>query len=281
MNCIDISSIQTVDWQKVPADITRVIVRTILQSGNADPKAVSHIKGALQTGRIADGYKYSYALTADDIKNEFTRVISLLDKTGADKGTTTIWADMEWKKQRQTLSRQQITDLVKKAAEVVQESGYQFGVYCNLDWYKNVLYADQLPFQWWIARYPLLDTGTLKEKLRPNVGETIWQYSSKGKVNGVSGYVDLNHWMPAEKEIYILSVADVFTKEDAESFSQYLPQKIGRNIHHVDVGGLKLWCVSIADVSTEIEAYEAMDNILTLYPELNLIRMNVHKVILL
>ena len=44
-----------------------------------------------------------------------------------------------------------------------------------------------------MARYPSSDNGTLQERLRPNLGEVIWQYSSKGNVPGISSkYVDLN-----------------------------------------------------------------------------------------
>lgn len=277
MNCIDISSIQDVNWQELSPEITRVIVRTILKNGTVDFKAHSHITSALKTGRIVDGYKYSYAMSEDDMRREIKRVLSLFDGVGVDKDKTTIWADMEWQKQRKTLSRQRITDLVKVAADTVLSAGYQFGTYCNLDWYKNVLYADQLPYQWWIARYPLWDAGELKEKLRPNVGETIWQYSSKGKIKGVSGKVDLNHWTPMLNEIYILSVGDMPTREYAEEYSKYIPQKISSKIHHVNIDGREMWCISIADVATEMEAYDAMTNILHIYPELNLIRMNVHK----
>lgn len=46
--------------------------------------------------------------------------------------------------------------------------------------------------EFWIARYPANDTGIIKESLKPNIGESIWQYSSKGKVSGISGNVDMN-----------------------------------------------------------------------------------------
>ena len=46
--------------------------------------------------------------------------------------------------------------------------------------------------KFWIARYPLQDNGTIKEHLKPNIGECIWQYSSKGFVDGILGNVDLN-----------------------------------------------------------------------------------------
>ena len=43
----------------------------------------------------------------------------------------------------------------------------------------------------WIARYPASDNGSVQERLRPNVG-VGWQYSSKGKVTGINGNVDMD-----------------------------------------------------------------------------------------
>ena len=34
--------------------------------------------------------------------------------------------------------------------------------------------------------------GVIRENLKPDIGEVIWQYSSKGSVDGISGYVDMN-----------------------------------------------------------------------------------------
>jgi peptidoglycan hydrolase-like protein with peptidoglycan-binding domain len=47
-------------------------------------------------------------------------------------------------------------------------------------------------YPFWIARYPLIDNGTIKLKLSPETYAVSWQYSSKGRVNGISGNVDMN-----------------------------------------------------------------------------------------
>lgn len=194
MKWIDISSNQgTVDFLKVLNDgVDGVIIRTILKSGAVDSRAKENFAGAQAVGLKTDAYKYSYALSTAEEKASFESVIAFLKTLDIDPAQITVWGDYEWSTQRQTLSRQQITDLVKTAQEVVTTAGYKFGTYCNLYWYKNVLLSEQLSFPWWIARYPASDDGTIHESLRPNVGELIWQYSSKGKVSGISGYVDLN-----------------------------------------------------------------------------------------
>ena len=74
----------------------------------------------------------------------------------------------------------------------IRKGGYECGIYCNRDWYINV--CGGLNAKYWIARYPAVDDGTLKAGLKPRLGEAGWQYSSKGKVSGIAGNVDLDIW---------------------------------------------------------------------------------------
>lgn len=194
MKCIDISSYQgNINFLKVLNDgVESVIIRTILQSGALDTRAKQNFLNARKVGLKTDAYKFSYALSREQEKKDFERVVTFLRTLDVEPAQITVWGDYELPTQRQRLSRQEITDLVKTAHDVITGTGYNFGAYCNLDWYQNVLLPEQLPVKWWIARYPTNDDGTIHEFLRPNVGETIWQYSSKGKVDGIIGYVDLN-----------------------------------------------------------------------------------------
>ena len=63
----------------------------------------------------------------------------------------------------------------------------------------------------WIAKYPYSDAFvTLKDDLpqkRPNIGTDYeyWQYSSKGRVDGIEGNVDLNVQMK-EENCYLQAV---------------------------------------------------------------------------
>ena len=60
-----------------------------------------------------------------------------------------------------------------------------------MDWYNNVLDVPSLPYDYWLASYPAVDTGVIQERLRPSAG-VGWQYSSKGSVPGISGHVDMD-----------------------------------------------------------------------------------------
>ena len=67
----------------------------------------------------------------------------------------------------------------------------QYRIYCNVDWYENVICSHLKKYEFWVARYPQNDNGTLQERLRPDFG-VGWQYSSKAKIPGIAGTVDRN-----------------------------------------------------------------------------------------
>lgn len=57
--------------------------------------------------------------------------------------------------------------------------------------YTNEARANQIQnsFPWWIARY---GTNNGKQQTPPTKDWTIWQYTSRGGVSGIDGYVDMN-----------------------------------------------------------------------------------------
>ena len=189
---IDVSSYQgNIDWKKVKqAGINYVILRGIIKNGTLDSTFEKNYSSAIQNGiKILGVYQFSYALNEDTAKND---AINMINKLNGKK--INIWLDLEWAEQRK-LGKNKVTSIAKTYVNTCKELGYQCHIYSNLDWYKNVYNAVELKnmgCKFWIARYPLQDNGTIKEHLKPNIGECIWQYSSKGFVDGILGNVDLN-----------------------------------------------------------------------------------------
>ena len=186
---IDVSAYNTVtNYQEVAKEGIRVAILRITEKGNAvDPTFERNDKGFREAGIKTGVYKYSYALNVSQAQEEARKVLGVL------KGRTLdfpVFYDMEWSQQR-ILSKGELTDIVKAFREVIVEGGYPFGIYCNLDWYRNVLDTKALPYDYWLASYPYNDRGVIVESLRPSVG-IGWQYSSKGQIRGISGYVDLD-----------------------------------------------------------------------------------------
>ena len=76
-----------------------------------------------------------------------------------------------------------IARLAEAFRRIIVDAGYRFGIYCNLDWYRNVISEELKKYDFWIARYPVDDNGTLIERYRPDIG-VGWQYTSKRTDSG-------------------------------------------------------------------------------------------------
>lgn len=185
---IDVSSYQgNPDWTKVKKSGVEFAILRIHQKNGADTSFEHNYKGCKSNAIPVGGYKYSYALTPAQALEEAEDTLSVLAGRGLD---FPVFYDLEWSSQRKLGSA-----VIEKIAEAflnrIKKAGYKVGIYCNMDWYQSVLSDALKKYDCWIARYPASDNGTVQEKLRPNVG-VGWQYSSKGKVPGINGSVDMN-----------------------------------------------------------------------------------------
>lgn len=185
---IDVSSWQgKPDWAKVSNSGIKFAILRIHQKSGTDASFEHNYKGCKSNGILIGGYKYSYALTSAQAIEEAENVISVLGGRGLD---FPVFYDLEWAQQR-SLGKQAIENIAVAFLTRIKKAGYKAGIYCNLDWYNNVLSDALKQYDCWIARYPASDNGSVQERLRPNVG-VGWQYSSKGKVPGISGNVDMD-----------------------------------------------------------------------------------------
>lgn len=185
---IDVSSFQgKPDWTKVSNSGVKFAILRIHQKSGIDTSFEHNYKGCKSNGILIGGYKYSYALTPAQAIDEAENVISVLGGRGLD---FPIFYDLEWSQQR-SLGKQAVENIAVAFLTRIKKAGYKVGIYCNLDWYNSVLSDVLKQYDCWIARYPASDNGSVQERLRPNVG-VGWQYSSKGKVNGINGNVDMN-----------------------------------------------------------------------------------------
>ena len=185
---IDVSSYQgKPDWTKVAKAGYKFAILRIHQKSGIDSSFEYNYKNCRTNGLLIGGYKYSYALTPAQAIDEAEDVIAALNGRGLD---FPVFYDLEWSNQRK-LGKQAIENIAVAFLTRIKKAGYKVGIYCNLDWYNNVLSDVLKQYDCWIARYPASDNGSVQERLRPNVG-VGWQYSSKGKVSGINGNVDMD-----------------------------------------------------------------------------------------
>ena len=187
---IDVSCWQgNINWSEVADAKDFAIIRCTSGRSNAlDSKYPANIKGATEQGLPVGVYRYGYATTVAAARAEAAAVLDAIDGYDMPCG---VWYDVEWSGQR-SLPRATLTAIIKAFCEAVSTAGYQAGIYCNQDWYDNVLDTGALAeYPFWVARYGSND-GQMHTK--PDIDGTLWgwQYTSKGKVSGISGNVDLD-----------------------------------------------------------------------------------------
>ena len=186
---IDVSAWQgKIDWKTVADYGMGFAILRITEAGNVIDSYFEQNFSECRKYNIPVGaYKYSYAMTVAEIQSEAKKVVEVLN---GRKLQYPVWLDLEWNNQR-SLGAEQIHKLAEAFEKIITAAGYKFGIYCNVDWYLNVICSHLKKYDFWIARYPASDNGTLQERLRPDFG-VGWQYSSKAKIPGISGTVDRN-----------------------------------------------------------------------------------------
>ena len=184
---IDVSAHQgKINWDTVAAYGMDFVLLRITELGNVVDSYFESNYVACNKHKIPVGvYKYSYAMTIAEIQSEARKVVSTLNDR---KIQFPVFLDLEYHNQR-TLGAESIHKMADAFRTIIEAAGYKFAIYCNLDWYNTVICSHLKKYDFWIARYPANDNGTLQERLRPDIG-VGWQCSSKAKIPGISGNVD-------------------------------------------------------------------------------------------
>jgi GH25 family lysozyme M1 (1,4-beta-N-acetylmuramidase) len=200
---IDVSSNQgKPDWAKAAKSGVKFAILRVHQRDGIDSSFEYNYKGCKSNGILVGGYKYSYALTPAQAIDEAEDVIAALNGRGLD---FPVFYDLEWSNQRK-LGKQAIENIAVAFLTRMKKAGYKVGIYCNLDWYNNVLSDALKKYDCWIARYPANDNGSVQERLRPPVG-VGWQYSSKATIPGITGNVDRDVFYKDYKEVSTMDKA--------------------------------------------------------------------------
>lgn len=200
---IDVSDNQGyINWGKVKADgVQFAILRSTRGSGNPDKQLASNINGCLSVGMPFDFYKYRYGNTEAKTRAEAKRVVEVLFSFGVKPSkNTVIWEDVEDKTMK-ALSKSELTRLSNIFREEIENAGFGYGLYMGMYDYNKEIAKEEIKDDCWIARYynsyNVMDFSVdPNEKYKPTVanGSKLWgwQYTSSGRVDGISGNVDLN-----------------------------------------------------------------------------------------
>lgn len=214
---IDVSKYQgKIDFAKVKAaGIAFVIIRCGSGYGgksNTDPYFEINYKNAKAAGLQVGTYFYAYAKTAEQAAKEAEYCLNIIKGKSFD---LPVFYDLEENSMLEgPLAKANLLAIAKAFTNKVKSAGFEVGIYSNLNWNKNYLtdkWYDTLPR--WLAQYnsKCTYTGTYD----------IWQYSSKGKVDGISGNVDMNYCytdFSAKKQNAVKTETQTANKTATDSF---------------------------------------------------------------
>ena len=194
---IDVSGWQgDIDWAKAKADgVEGVIIRLGYGEGNnADKKAQRNISECKRLGIPFGIYWYSYADTPALAKEEGADVVAKLKQFGVNPSDLAypVYYDLEkwtWEGHKPPTDPNVYNNIVNNWYSALQSAGYKnLGVYSYTSYLQGPLkHADIYAKTTWVAQY-----GARMGFDSFPTNSRGWQYTSSGKVNGISGNVDMN-----------------------------------------------------------------------------------------
>lgn len=205
---IDVSGWQgDIDWDKAKADgVEGAIIRLGYGEGNnADKKAQRNISECKRLGIPFGIYWYSYADTPSLAKEEGADVVAKLKQFGVNPSDLAypVYYDLEkwtWEGRQPPTDPNVYNNIVNNWYSALQSAGYKnLGVYSYTSYLQGPLkHADIYAKTTWVAQY-----GARMGFDSFPTNSRGWQYTSTGKVDGISGNVDMNAFGNKEYESLI------------------------------------------------------------------------------
>lgn len=173
-----------IDWQKVKAD---GIEFAILRAGygklasQKDQKFEQNYKNAKAVNFPVGAYWYSYAMNENEARQEADVFLSVIK---GKQFEMPVYFDLEEKKQFD-LGKEKVSAIMRAFLEKVESAGYFTGLYGSASSLTTHT-ADDIKSRYtiWLAHWV--------NQTNYSSAYAIWQYSSKGKVAGINGNVDLD-----------------------------------------------------------------------------------------
>lgn len=194
MKIIDISEHNgKIDFNKVKQDGIEGVIIRVGWIGNKENHTIDknfeeYYQGATKAGFKIGFYVYSYC------KNQ-NAIISgtkwFLNKIQNKKCDLACFLDLE-DETIAYLDKEELTRHSEIFCKTVESKGIKAGIYASEYWFKYKMYIERLiTFKIWLAKW-------VTNKPNENFRYDLWQYSSKGIVNGINTNVDMNECIQCE-----------------------------------------------------------------------------------
>ncbi len=179
-----------INWNAVKASGVDYVIIRCGYRGSAtgaliqDQNFTKNIQGATAAGLKVGIYVFSQAVNEVEAVKEASLAVACAKGYNL---TYPIFIDTESSGGRaDRIDKATRTAVVNAFCQTVANSGYKAGIYASKTWFEDRLNMSAIPgsYRIWLAQYAAAPTYKGKYDM--------WQYSSKGKISGINGNVDLN-----------------------------------------------------------------------------------------
>lgn len=182
---------EEIDWEAVKeAGIEFAIIRCGYRGASTgalviDPRYEENIRGAIEAGIPVGVYFFTQALDEVEAVEEASMVIHLIEDYDVDYPVFLDSESAGGKGRADGLDSDQRTRAHKAFLQTIEAAGYETGVYASRNWLNENIDMTRLSsYRVWLAEYA--DVPAYDQYYH------MWQYTSKGTVDGISTNVDLN-----------------------------------------------------------------------------------------
>ncbi len=187
---IDVSKFNgNIDWNKVRnSGVSYVIIRCGFRGSTSgglieDAKFRENIKGATAAGLKVGVYFFTQAVNEVEAVEEASMTLNMIS---GYKISYPVFLDVEGSGGRgDRIDYNTRTAVINAFCKTISNSGYTAGVYASKSWLNSNFNPNGIGnAKIWLAQYNTTPTYSGRYNL--------WQYTSKGRVNGISGNVDMD-----------------------------------------------------------------------------------------
>lgn len=182
---------KTIDWDEVKdAGIEFAIIRCGYRGASSgalvlDPMYEQNIKGAIEAEIPVGVYFFTQAVDEVEALEEASMVISLIENYDVDYPVFLDSESAGGTGRADGLEADERTKIHKAFLETIAAAGYETGIYGSRNWLNDQVEMKELSaYKTWLAEYA--DIPSYDEYYH------MWQYTSKGVVDGIDTPVDLN-----------------------------------------------------------------------------------------
>lgn len=211
-----------IDFNKVKKVVDNVIIRCGFGDdvvSQDDKMFKPYIDNALKAGLNVGLYIYSYATTVKQASSEAEHILRLA-MPYKDKISNVLWYDIE-----EANAKLNAKLLFETWAMKIGANGFKAGLYAGENYYNtsDLKSISGYNYPLWIAKY---GTNNGNPQTKPNVPNiSLWQYTSAGKIDGISGNVDISECYTdsifTKKELTINEAIEILVERGVIATPEY------------------------------------------------------------